>query len=344
MNKDDHSVEDIIDVIEITAEHIKELMNPLKLPGVVYVCQACTKTHLPDPDCGLKKKSSKSQRAKTNQLQNTQNADVNDMLSNNVEDPVLTPDEKSNVDDQSQHDDNEHLIEKKDSDKHDSVPICKFFLSKKCKHGIKGAQCKFKHPTICKTLLEHGNSEKGCKKGESCSEFHPKMCYNSLKNKECFFKNCRYYHVKGTKRIEHSTAVKTQSQEKPTEGVPADVNGDPIAPSPQRGNFLGYPSSKEDIQCLKAEILEAMDLRIATLMSCIQYQPQTQQQGIYQLPNPPGFQPHQVAMPSHPAATNQMFKTTANPKVLQPPTNQGMKNPMLSQTYLTNFPPMSVSC
>ena len=80
-------------------------------------------------------------------------------------------------------------------------PICNFYKKGKCKYGIRGKNCQFKHPKICPKLLKHGNkSPNGCNAGTKCTMFHPRMCSSSIRKGECFNLDCTYTHVKGTKR------------------------------------------------------------------------------------------------------------------------------------------------
>ena len=49
--------------------------------------------------------------------------------------------------------------------------------------------------------MKHGNGgEKGCRLGKRCKDFHPFMCTESLRKKECYDNSCSNYHIKGTKR------------------------------------------------------------------------------------------------------------------------------------------------
>lgn len=83
----------------------------------------------------------------------------------------------------------------------DETPVCNFYKKGKCKYGITGKDCRFKHPKICTKLLRHGNkSPKGCNAGTKCNMFHPRMCSSSIRKGECFNTNCTFTHVKGTKR------------------------------------------------------------------------------------------------------------------------------------------------
>ena len=90
-----------------------------------------------------------------------------------------------------------------DSSQHNQnyVPICNFYKKGKCKHGIKGKNCNYRHPKACVKLMRYGNKNpKGCIAGSKCTDFHPRMCSSSIKTGECFNNTCAFVHVKGTKR------------------------------------------------------------------------------------------------------------------------------------------------
>ena len=83
-------------------------------------------------------------------------------------------------------------------------PICKFYKQGRCKHGISGKKdgdCSFSHPKPCQRLLANGaNGPRGCTKGASCTLFHPQMCHRSLREKICLRTECKFMHVRGTRR------------------------------------------------------------------------------------------------------------------------------------------------
>ena len=91
-------------------------------------------------------------------------------------------------------------------------PVCKFFTNGKCKFN---KECRFQHPKICQKFRHHGDSKydaNGC--DGKCDEFHPNACRNSLKSKTCTYKECRFYHIKGTKTIERGNVTSQGSQHK----------------------------------------------------------------------------------------------------------------------------------
>ena len=87
---------------------------------------------------------------------------------------------------------------------HRTQPICKFFKQGRCKHGISGkaeGTCNYAHPKPCKKFMTNGNRrQRGCTKGNGCEFFHPKICNGSLRERLCTNENCKYLHIKGTKR------------------------------------------------------------------------------------------------------------------------------------------------
>ena len=77
-------------------------------------------------------------------------------------------------------------------------PNCRYYLRNSCKHGRKGATCKFDHPKLCFKFIEKGDKRGGCNKGTNCDFVHPKLC-NSYKSGVCRRPNCSFYHTKSTK-------------------------------------------------------------------------------------------------------------------------------------------------
>lgn len=65
-----------------------------------------------------------------------------------------------------------------------------------------GSRMKPRHSRkICRHWITGGSDPvHGCRYGESCRFFHPRLCRNSVRHRVCFNKRCRYAHMKGTKR------------------------------------------------------------------------------------------------------------------------------------------------
>ena len=238
---------DNISLGTLTKNQLMQIVNPLGIEGWVYICKPCRKNHIPDEKSGLKKKAKKS------------NADL--QKKNEQPKNIITIHGSGDSEKASQ----------KEAD--EKQPVCKFYLKKQCKHGMKGDGCDFSHPPICQKLLKFGHSNKGCR-GRGCKSIHPKMCNPSLKRKECPYKNCKFYHVKGTKYvgdIKHAIDL-------------TDPKNDVTVP-PSKDNNNNFLGQEQSLQSVKLEILEAMDIKIATLMSCFQ--------------TPPGFQRNPMSAPPH---------------------------------------------
>ena len=90
-----------------------------------------------------------------------------------------------------------------------SSVICSMYLRNACPHGydgkkvVKGKQCVNYHPERCSTYCQYGDNEHlGCVLKDRCPLFHPKLCERSVSRQECLNLQCRYIHLKGTKRYQ----------------------------------------------------------------------------------------------------------------------------------------------
>ena len=68
--------------------------------------------------------------------------------------------------------------------------ICKFYRQGRCKHGISGKKdglCQYKHPKVCQKFIANGpKARRGCRQGENCRFFHPRLCNSSINALSCF--------------------------------------------------------------------------------------------------------------------------------------------------------------
>ncbi|KAG0718979.1 hypothetical protein GWK47_051437 [Chionoecetes opilio] len=105
---------------------------------------------------------------------------------------------------------------------HRKVKICSFYLKNMCKHGLQGEKCKYPYPKPCATFMKHGLDENlGCTLGWKCSDYHPLVCRSSLHTRECKRRECKYPHIKGTKRPNNqyyprSTQQRNQREDRAT--------------------------------------------------------------------------------------------------------------------------------
>ena len=140
-----------------------------------------------------------------------------------------------------------------------NAAVCRFYLKNICKHGISGKgipgeQCKFSHPRRCFKFATHGTLQGGCKKGKLCKDFHPPMCRDSLKSKLCTNMQCKFTHLKGTKRYElanYQQSNETHQQfEQPDIPNTGHNNND-------HAHFLGVLNN------LKQELFQMMEQKLA---------------------------------------------------------------------------------
>ena len=94
-----------------------------------------------------------------------------------------------------------------ETDEQASSSICELYENNRCPHGMNGNQvvngvtCPHFHPRRCRKFCRFGTKSRiGCQEGENCSFFHPKLCRNSVRTLTCFNENCKFVHLKSTKR------------------------------------------------------------------------------------------------------------------------------------------------
>ena len=174
--------------------------------------------------------------------------------------------------------------------------------------------------------------------GSSCKDYHPKMCMSSLRKGECFSENCRFNHIKGTKRL--PTTVKNN--------VPVRGN----KPNESESTKPGSNDFLEMIRLMKAEILQTIDHKITSIttqMNTFQNQ-QTQRRMTNQIPNQipmiPNFIPQQSNMSMLRHQLPQMMMIPNQPPTQQMLTNHSnqtmVPNQQPTQEMLTNNPNQSV--
>ena len=204
------------------ATTFKAIYNPLKLPGLFYICEECKPNVIPSEDEGNYKRGKSNNEAPpqtevtptdeaesilidASQNQNEGNGQIitsqpatQDLPASETVTQWHNPvgDDDDGISITSEHPSNKDPPENGKSD-----TLCRFFRDGNCKYGMKGRECKFTHPKVCAKFSQHGTRQpRGCNRGKKCKDFHPKMCLNSLRKGECFSESCRFNHVKGTKR------------------------------------------------------------------------------------------------------------------------------------------------
>ena len=117
--------------------------------------------------------------------------------------------------------------------------ICRDYIARKCPHGltgkreINGRKCPFNHPPRCRRYCGYGEDKRlGCRRGTECKYFHPKLCRQSEISRSCMNGDCRFVHLKGTKRSprDQSRSERTST----TQNAPRqNPNKDPWPPLSQ---------------------------------------------------------------------------------------------------------------
>jgi hypothetical protein len=69
---------------------------------------------------------------------------------------------------------------------------------------VKGANCRFEHPKLCRRFVKFGwKPKQGCKQDKKCEFFHPKLCWRAADGlNNCRNKKCRFLHPSGIKATE----------------------------------------------------------------------------------------------------------------------------------------------
>lgn len=300
--------------VNLTADIFKSLFNPLNVPGLHYICNICEESTIPNEDEGNTKGLPKKGGI---DKENAQTEMVDEQPSQNITSTALTlaiaddevesenppvtnpPETDTEVENLVDSDGDNVAPDKSQSNK--SNTICHFFKNGSCKHGLKGKECRFSHPKMCQKFLKHGTRQpRGCNLGKLCKDFHPKMCITSLRKGECFSENCRYNHVKGTKRQPQRDGNQMNKDSQPSNETTAMKQGATNmqkAPSAETSPFL------EMLRLFKAEILQTFDQKLTTITSQM-----TNLQG-----QPTNYNQVPMNMPIMRPQPPQMFMTSSQP-------------------------------
>ena len=161
---------------DLQASDVNSLLNPFNIETMHFLCSRCSKDTIPQHTDKAMKRPSAETIESVSQVESGGNSNDKDNVSHHgadAKDPV-----------------------------NKKKKLCHFYARGSCKYGKLGVGCNYDHPKYCQHLLSHGRKgRKGCDKGDDCNDFHPKMCYSSLRKHECYNNQCRYFHVKGTKRV-----------------------------------------------------------------------------------------------------------------------------------------------
>ena len=194
----------------------EKYVNNLKSCGlndVFWTCSTCTesrKVFINEEVAKLKKKS------KTNKNESSKN-DAEKAEENTTEEAAEEITKATEV--ESTDSDEVILVEAPAPTKpptSQKTALCKFYRNNKCKYGISGKGCQYRHEPPCSRIIKHGlGGRYGC--NSKCEKFHPKMCRTSLQNRECFRDNCTFKHLPNTKRKKETVQKVNTPKENPKE-------------------------------------------------------------------------------------------------------------------------------
>ena len=89
---------------------------------------------------------------------------------------------------------------------------CPYGLTRK--RLINEAPCNKAHPPRCLKYCRLAKDNKlGCTKGKECKYYHPTLCRHSVKRRVCLVVDCKFTHLKGTKKYDPDLRVNQRSQQ-----------------------------------------------------------------------------------------------------------------------------------
>ena len=160
--------------------------------------------------------------------------------------------------------------------------VCKFYKQGRCRHGISGKKdgaCEFSHPKPCQKFLTNGNRrQRGCTLGAQCRFFHPRVCNSSLRERICTKHDCKYLHIRGTKRSAGETSPNASEEVQETLHQPSGTRNKKRASAQEEiqkdsTSFLEQLSSLNEKMSLFSSKLQQMDYRYSLLLQPLMLPP-----------------------------------------------------------------------
>ena len=207
-----------------------DLVNPYAATGLFYICGHCQPEIVPQKAvlmCTKKGRGPAKNRSSASSSNTTVNADTetSPQDTENNDEVVNTSINEGGNNNDTPESAAPASIPATGGEAPVSTPaLCKFYQHGRCKYGLSGRKngtCAFSHPKPCKKFLNNGTKNRGgCTRGSDCIFHHPKVCHSSLQDRTCFREDCKYVHIRGTKRTAPPAA--------------ADINGNnPSRPAAQ---------------------------------------------------------------------------------------------------------------
>jgi len=225
--------------------------------GAVWLCTECIEVIVGKNSSltTLKTLESNPYFCDSNEIQKYQNVEPP------LEDKEMSPVSKyirqeKTVSDHGVVDNREHQSSKDNQSSQSDVPQtvaksasaskerCPRLIEGICEYGWSGKGCPYDHPKKCQRYSKFGEDEmRGCRDGDNCLNYHPRICENSIYQKKCFNLSCKQTHLQGTARHcrkREGTSAKVLDSDEVRNSVRAnDVQantGRPTAGSPNGPN------------------------------------------------------------------------------------------------------------
>ena len=211
------------------------LINPNASVGLVYLCRPCQVDVIPVREEITRNQRSVQPNADASSDSRTQPS-AQPVDSSQIEEGSREVESRLNGSIRPENVNNEQFNTGNRSNniqiQNEEPQICRFYNDNRCKYGIsgkKGGVCNYQHPKPCRKLLNNGTKgPRGCNKGTRCDYFHPKMCYRSLKEQICTKDDCKFIHIKFTKRSETTDRLQARDESQ------INPNEIPVPPSNSR--------------------------------------------------------------------------------------------------------------
>ena len=286
-------------------EHGTKLLNPHASIGLIYLCGECQNNVLPQKQKMRNTQSSTNQTTGGTQLPAASSGQETDVRTEEQAEPTNaeeTPDtpevlqgtnhsvtenapnatSRDAAGDQSSSDAVQNRSARNSRQRNEQPPqICKFYKLGRCKYGISGQKdglCPFSHPKACQRYIANGTkAPRGCTKGENCRFFHPRLCNASVRNRTCINKNCKFLHLRGTKRSgdEETSALTTTGPSQKPRNIPdirQQVVGNPAgsAGPTASDSFLDHMKAVQHQMAQIAARLQQMDTNYLDMQQQLQ--------------------------------------------------------------------------
>ena len=243
------------------------------LPGLNYRCRACENDIIPDKEAGLLKRETAHSRQESISSHNalilettSQDDDYDQPQSTDGVSAVVDAQQSDpeNTDGPEHHSGNHNPMDHQADDtthgrksnsrqagKINVRNICPYYRQGTWKHGLLSPDSAPKTTTACSRLSKHGNKGlQGCTQGQSCTNFHPKMCPSSLAKRQCFKADCKLKHMAHTVRVPKTSEQERQTHQEDGQETLAD-----------RNSFL------EAVRAMRDGIMQELNQKLAALQT-----------------------------------------------------------------------------